>query len=302
MGLRQSWRRLALAAAVTLPAAAVALASAQPGSSADAAQASKAAKKGKGYSFTSKSFQISSPNDGQRLTVLCPGKSEPLGGSMTTDPPDADGEAIYPHSYERLGRQSGYHITVILYDPSPAQTRTRTVRLQVLCGPKYGKVSPPHLTLDMEASEKSVAVAKCPGKRFLIGGGYQRTNFTPQGGILATESRAVSGKAWQVSGLGLGRFGGQMTSIGYCVRARKPPLTEVSATAPVPPLSFASATTPSCPKGKRVAFGGFSSSASGIVLPDGGSFDGARRWRAGGYNTSRNETGSITAYGYCLKL
>ncbi len=219
---------------------------------------------------------------------------------MTTELPDADGEAIYPHSYERLGRQSGYHITVILYDPSPDQTRTRTVRLQVLCGPKYGKVSPPHLTLDMEASEKNVAVAKCPGKRLLIGGGYQRTNFTNTGGILATESRAISSKAWQVSGLGLGRFGGQMTSVGYCVRAKKPPLTAVSATAPVPPLSFASATTPSCPKGKRVAFGGFSSSATGIVLPDGGSFNGARRWRAGGYNTSRNETGSITAYGYCL--
>jgi hypothetical protein len=221
---------------------------------------------------------------------------------MITDAPDADGEGVYPHSFERLGRQSGYHITVILYDPSPGNAKTRSVTLQVLCGPKFGKVTPPHRTLNLGETGKSQAVAKCPGRRFLIGGGYQRTNFTNQGGILATESRATSGKAWRVSGLGLGKFGGQMTSIGYCVRAKKPFLKEVSQTTPVAPKSFATATTPRCPKGRRVAFGGFSSPDTGIVLPTGGSFAGPKAWTVGGYNTSPNEPGHITAFGYCLNI
>jgi hypothetical protein len=275
----------------------------QHGENAGAASAVKAAKKkGKGYSFTSKTFTMSGPNAGQRFTVTCPGKSEPLGGGMTTDPPDADGEAIYPHSYERLGRQSGYHITAILYDPSPGQTTSRQIKLTVLCGPKYAKVSPPHDVLNLDASEKATATATCPGKRFLIGGGYQRTNFTHQGGVLATSNYMTSPKTWTVDGLSLGRFGGEMVSIGYCVRAKKSPLTTVSATTAVPPRSFASVTTPRCPRGKRVAFGGYKASESGVVLPDGGNFNGAKQWQGGGYNTSSNETGSLTVYGYCLKL
>ena len=109
---------------------------------AGAAPTAKAAKKGKGYSFTSKTFTMSQPNNGQRFTVSCPGKTEPLGGGMTTDAPDADGEAIYPHSYERLGRQSGYHISTILYDPSPGNTQPRRVKLTVLCGPCLLYTSP----------------------------------------------------------------------------------------------------------------------------------------------------------------
>ena len=292
-------RRIAFAAAM-LFALAAAFALIQAGGSADASKAKAAAKKG--YSFTSKTFTISQPNDGTRFTVSCPGKSEPLGGGMTTGAPDTDGEAIYPHSYERLGRQSGFHISPILYDPSPGNTQARQVKLTVLCGPKYAKVTPPHTTLDMGEDEKRPAVVRCPGKRVLIGGGYQRTNFTNQGGILATSNHMTNSKTWTVDGLGLGKFGGQMTAIGYCVRSKKPLLSTVQATTPVPPRSFASVTTPSCPKGRRVAFGGFKASDNGTVLPDGGNFSGAKRWKAGGYNTSPNETGEITAYGYCLKL
>ncbi|HEX2360367.1 MAG TPA: hypothetical protein VHH72_11190 [Solirubrobacterales bacterium] len=290
-------------AAIALLAALAAVLAAQllPDGRADAAPVAEAAKKKKNYSVTSKSFRISRPNDGQRLTVLCPGKAEPLGGGMTTDPPDADGEGIYPHSYERLGRQSGYHISVILYDPSPAQTKTRTVTLQVQCGPKYGKVSPPHDILDLGPTDRKVAVAKCPGRRFLIGGGYQRTNFTNQGGILATESRAISAKSWQVSSVGLGKFGGQSVAIGYCVRTKKPPLQTVTETVPVPPRGFAVATTPPCPKKRELAFGGFSTPADGAVLSTGGSFKSNGSWTVGGYNTSGTDA-SVTAYGYCLRV
>jgi hypothetical protein len=281
-----------------LALAAILIAQLLGGGRADAAKSGKGKGKGK-YSITTKTFQISQPNDGQRLLVLCPGKSEPLGGGMITDPPAADGEGIYPHSYERLGQQSGYHITVILFDPSPAQTQARSVTLQVVCGPKYGKVQDPHTTLDLGPNDTKQAIAKCAGKRVLIGGGYQRTNFTHQGGIIATESHAISKKAWLVTAHGLGRFGGQATSIGYCVRSKKPLLKEVTATIPVLPGQSATATTVPCPGKRLLAFGGFSTPADGTVLSTGGSFQNGA-WSVSGYNTSLLP-GTLTAYGYCLK-
>ncbi|HET8975645.1 MAG TPA: hypothetical protein VFN15_03360 [Solirubrobacterales bacterium] len=297
-------RRSALAAAAIALALAGILALQQLGdaSRAGAAPSAEAAKKGKSrYFIVGRKFRVSRANDGQRLTVLCPGRSEPLGGGMVTDPPAADGEGVYPHSFERLGLQSGYHISVVLYDPSPGSTQARTVRLQVLCGPKYGKVTPPHTTLNMGANEKNVAVARCPGRRFLIGGGYQRTNFTNTGGILATESRAISPKAWRVTGLGLGKWGGQMTSIGYCVRAKKPLLRTVSASVIVPPRGFAEAVTGKCPKGRRVVFGGFETPDTGALLPSGGYFKTPRSWSVSAYNASKAPA-TVTAFGHCAKL
>jgi hypothetical protein len=292
---RDHWQ--AVAGAGLLLAVAAALLIALLGSGhADAAKPSTS--KGK-YSITTKTFTISQPNDGQRLVVLCPGKREPLGGGMITSPPAADGEGIYPHSYERLGQQSGYHITVILYDPSPGQTQARSVTLQVVCGPKYGKVQDPHTTLDLGPNDTKQAIAKCSGKRVLIGGGYQRTNFTHQGGIIATESHAISKKAWLVSADGLGRFGGQATAIGYCVRSKKPLLQEVTATTQIAGGAFGTATTPPC-RGKRLlAFGGYATPGDGSILSTGGSFQNGA-WSVSGYNTS-GAPGTLTAHGYCLR-
>jgi hypothetical protein len=287
-----------VAAGLLLAFAALLLTQQLGGGKADAA---KGGKPGKGrYSITTQSFSISQPNDGQRLTVLCPGKSEPLGGGMITDPLAADGEGIYPHSFERLGQQSGYHISVILFDPSPGQTQNRTVTLQVVCGPKFGKVSDPHTTLDLGANDTKQAIAKCPKGKRLIGGGYQRTNFTNTGGVLGTESHAISSKAWVVTAHGLGRFGGQATTIGYCVKSKKPLLQEVTATTQIPPGQPGTATTPACPGKRLLAFGGFSTPASGAVLSTGGSFQ-SGAWSVTGFNTSGSPA-ALTAYGYCLKV
>ena len=54
---------------------------------------------------------------------------------MSTSPPtSSDGEGIYPHSYERLGAQRGWHISVVFLDPSPGSTTPRNVTVQALCG------------------------------------------------------------------------------------------------------------------------------------------------------------------------
>ena len=214
--------------------------------------------------------------------------------------PDSDGEGIYPHSYERLGVQHGYHSTVVLFDPSPESTTTRTVTLQVACARKQKHVTPPHTTVYVNPGQTKTAVATCPGNRRLFGGGFQRTDFIARGGDYITESRAISDKSWSVTGRAFGGFGGELTAIAYCWHSKKPLLTEVSASAAVGSGQFATATTPSCPRG-HIVFGGFSTSPAGSALFTNGFFTGAGGWSASAMNHF-GPTATVTAYGYCLKL
>jgi hypothetical protein len=255
----------------------------------------------KAVTYKHKSFKIGGPNQKRRLTAHCPGQLVPLGGGMTSSPaPDAGGEGVYPHSYERLGVQHGYHSTVVLFDPSPASTTPRQVTLQVACARKQKHVTPPHTTTFVDPGETKTVVATCPGQRRLFGGGFQRTDFTARGGDYVTESRAISDKSWSVTGRAFGGFGGELTAIAYCWHSKKPLLTEVSASAPVPTGQLATVTTPSCPVG-HVVFGGFSTTPAGSVLFASGTFTGNGGWTGSAMNQF-GPAASFTAYGYCLKL
>ena len=255
----------------------------------------------KSVAYKQKTFTLAGANAKRRLTVRCPGRLVPLGGGMTSSPlPAADGEGIYPHSYERLGVQHGYHSTVVLFDPSPNSTEARSVTLQVACARKQRHVTPPHKTVYVNPGETKTAVATCPGRRHLFGGGFQRTDFTARGGDYITDSHAISDKSWSVTGRAFGQFGGELTAIAYCWRSKKPLLTEVSASADVGIGRFATATTPPCPAGHLV-FGGFSSSPAGSVLMTNGVINGDGSWSASAMNHF-GPSASITAYGYCLKL
>src|SRR5262249_57474343 len=111
----------------------------------------------------------------------------------------------------------------------------------------------------------------------LVSGGFQRTDFRSDGGDYVTQSRAVGTKAWTVSGRAYGTGWGGLTAIAYCARMRRPVITEVaSSPAPVAAGSSATTTTPSCPSGKRLVTGGFSSNGStnslfsqGTINPNG---------------------------------
>lgn len=255
----------------------------------------------KSVTYSQKTFELDGANTKRRLTVSCPGRLVPLGGGMTSSPvPGPDGEGIYPHSYERLGVQHGYHSTVVLFDPSPGSTQSRSVTLQVACARKQKHVTPPHRTVFVSPGQTKTAVATCPGRRHLFGGGFQRTDFTARGGDYITDSHAISSKSWSVTGHAFGGFGGELTAIAYCWHSRKPLLTEVSASASVDTGSFATATTPPCPVGHLV-FGGFSSTPAGSILLTNGMINPDGSWSASGRNHF-GPSGSITAYGYCLKL
>jgi hypothetical protein len=286
-----TWKGQKLACALALPLACAALLGLIDAGGARA----------KSVSYTHKTYKIDGANAKRRLTVSCPGHLVPLGGGMTSTPgPDADGEGVYPHSYERLGVQHGYHSTVVLFDPSPGSTTQRTVTLQAACAHKQKHVTPPHTTVYVSPGQTKTAVATCPGNRRLFGGGFQRTDFTARGGDYITESRAISDKSWSVTGHAFGGFGGELTAIAYCWHSRKPLLREVSAAASAPTGRLATATTPSCPAG-HVVFGGFSSSPSGSILLASGAFTGSGGWTASAMNQF-GPAASFTAYGYCLKL
>ncbi len=111
--------------------------------------------------------------------------------------------------------------------------------LQVACARKQKHVTPPHRTVFVSPGQTKTAVATCPGRRHLFGGGFQRTDFTARGGDYVTESRAISAKSWSVTGRAFGGFGGELTAIAYCWRSKKPLLTEVSGSTSVGTGHFA---------------------------------------------------------------
>jgi hypothetical protein len=260
-----------------------------------ATQASSA----RALSLESQTYQMSGADSKQRLTVRCPGKSLPYSGGMLTDPLGPDGEGVYPHSYERLGVQRGWHVTPVLYAPTVYRSTSRSVTLQVVCGPRLGPVSSPHATVFVGPGESRTATATCPRGNRLLAGGFQRTNFVTRGGNYVTESRAVSDRAWQVSGSAFGNFGGELTAIAYCLRSRGSLVNEVSAQTPLPLSTSATATTPTCPSGSTLVAGGFATSPSGPALVSSAQFNQDGSWSATAFNRFGPDA-TISAHGYCM--
>ncbi len=246
-----------------------------------------------------KTFTLNRPDQKQRLTVGCPGKQRPLGGGMSSSPPPtAGGEGVYPHSYERLGVQRGWHVTAVLYDPDHRSTQPRSVTLQVACGPRLGHVTPPHRTKYVKPGQTKTVVATCPGRRHLFSGGFQRTDFTSRGGNYVIESRAISDKSWRVVGHAFGGFGGELTAIAYCTRSKRPMISEVSQSTSLG-AGYGTVTTPGCPPGTRMTAGGFSGNGSTTTFLTNGMINADGTWSAAGYNWGSGAT--LTAYGYCLR-
>ena len=261
----------------------------------------------KGVRILSRTFKMSAPDQLTRHEVLCPGKTYPIGGGMFVNlPPGPDGEGIYPHSYERLGAQRGFHVSAVLYDLSRGSTMPRNLTIQAVCARGLIPQNPtPHKTVFIKPGETKSATARCPKGQQLITGGFQRTNFASDGGNYVTESRAVGSNAWRVSGSAFTGTdftgGGELTAIAYCVKHRGPILTEVVSTPlPVPAGTNASATTPTCPEDLRLTTAGFSLGGSRNAFYAGSSLndDGTTTANAFGYF---GEVPALTAYGYCLR-
>jgi hypothetical protein len=276
------------------------------------------------------SLTMSNANESPRAVVICPGNLEPYGGGQSASPSPlpGEGEGVYPHSYERLGAQSGFHSTPVLYDPFTAgqrkqvgmdlfgapifangSTRSYTVLLQVLCAPKFGKVSDPHdIALNVPAGTMLTLNASCEGKTVLIGGGFQRMAFEGAGGVYPQESHAISKGEWQATGTAFGTIKNDAVSIAYCMGSpgRKPLLRETSATVAVPPGQIQFVTTPPCTGGRKLISNGFDLNpktggpAETAMLFADGIINGDQSFTASAYNGTQG-MGTLTAYGYCIK-
>jgi hypothetical protein len=258
--------------------------------------------------LVSKVFRLKGPNETQRTEVNCPGRTGPLGGGMIVSPPvSSDGEGIYPHSYERLGVQRGWHISATLIDPSPSSTTPRQLTIQAICANGITAATPaPHRTVFLRPGQSKTVTASCPKGQVLFSGGFQRTDFRnfglpDGGGDWITESRAIGPRTWRVSGSAFGEFGGELTAVAHCVGHKRPLLKEISGSTPMPAGQSATATTPTCPKGRRLTSGGFSFNGSQQPFFAGGSFGNNGTWSVRGYGYF-GPAPSLTAYGYCLRV
>jgi hypothetical protein len=251
--------------------------------------------------LATKNFHITTPDTAPRLDTICPGGRYPVGGGMIQSPAvGPDGEGIYPHSYERLGAQKGYHVSVVFLDPSRETTTPRDVTLQALCGFGVIPANPtPHKTVYLRPGQTKTVTARCPKGQFLVSGGFQRTDFRSDGGDYVTESRAIGTKSWTVSGHAYGIGSGELTAIAYCARMKKPILTEVaSSPMPVGASQSATATTPSCPAGRRLVSTGFSTGGSINALFAEATLNPNNTATARTYGFFGPAPG-LTAYGYC---
>jgi hypothetical protein len=247
-------------------------------------------------------YTLDKVDDRTRMTVSCPGGKEPYGGGFLTSPDPSGGQGVYPNSYERLGQQSGYHITANLINLFKTQVEPRNVTLQVRCGKKIGPVSSPHSFQDLAPGDgPKTVIAKCPKKSTLIGGGYQQTNGVTDGGVIATESHQTSPRTWQVLAYDPAGFPGTAVSIGYCVKSKKSLITELSGSASIGPRETATATTPPCTGGRQLVFSGFSAPPDGSIRFLGEGFNPNGSTSATGVNTG-GATATFTAYSYCLRV
>lgn len=298
VGTLLSRRGLIAAALLTLALVVALVASGDPAGAAPTASVAKK-KGGVGLNVVSKTFSLSQADNAVRYETLCPKGKYPYGGGIKSTPDPANGEGVYPNSFERLGVQHGYHINGTLVKATGGDPAARNVTIQAVCGSKPGNISPPHRTTFVSPGETKTLTMSCNGKRVLMGGGYQRTTGRSNAGNVITESHAVDDKTWKVTSHGLAQFGGELTGIAYCIKSKQPILKQVSATVPLATDATATATTAGCGGGRKPAFGGFETASTGDVMYFGGYFTTSGTWAATAYN--EGPPTSLTAHLYCIR-
>jgi hypothetical protein len=162
-------------------------------------------------------------------------------------------------------------------------------------------------TVKVPPKAKRAATATCPKGKSVAMGGFRNeiaTDDSPE--VQPIGLTRPSKRTWKDSATNVFAPAGDATSIAYCGRSRK--LTERTRTTVVPaakPSTQPKSVTAKCPRGTRVAFGGFKADFDPNFGPNTGAIwisalrrGSNRTWRASGLNLG-NDAGKLTAVAYC---
>ena len=142
---------------------------------------------------------------------------------------------------------------------------------------------------------------ECPrGKRAVLGG--MTADFGDSDYLYLESIYRPSKRVLRVRGYFPGSQPATLTGIATC--KRKPKSREVSKTITVA-ADTQDSVTAKCPKGRRIAFGGFSGDLNptgAYVSPLAAFAESQRRWTVVGTNESSTTPGELSAYAYCGKV
>ena len=163
-------------------------------------------------------------------------------------------------------------------------------------------------TVTIPPKAKGAATATCPkGKSVVMGGFRNEIGAGDSPEVQPIGLTRPSKRAWKDSATDVFAPAGDATSIAYCGRA--PRLTErtksISLPAAKPSSNQPAGVTAKCPRGTRVAFGGFKADFDPKFGPHTGAIwisslrrGSNRTWTASGINLG-NGAGKLTSVAYC---
>lgn len=244
------------------------------------------------------------PFDSGTATSTCPKKKQKLAfGGYSADADLGPGAGIVPFSLQRTSERD--------WAAGGGNSNEGAGNLTSIgyCG-KVKKLTEIRGTANLGPLGQGTATATCPKKTSVRLGGFEG-QFDPADldpAVVTTSMVRSSKRTLQVAGANAAEDSrGTLDAIAYC--GKGPKLKQVASTVAVPPVGDLAATA-TCPKSKRLAFGGFEGE---VDLTD---FDpvvfvhtirraSKRGWSAAGLNFAgldrAGSPGNVTAYAYCGK-
>ena len=234
-------------------------------------------------------------------TAMCPkGKSVVMGG-FRNEIGAGDSPEVEPIGLTRPSKRAWKDSATDVFAPAGDATSI------AYCG-RAPRLTERKKTIAIPAAKPSSnqpasVTAKCPRGTRVAFGGF-KADFDPHfgphtGAIWISSLRRGSNRTWTASGINLGNGVGNLTSVAYCGHVAK--TTQHSASAVVPGQKRRSATA-TCPKGQKLAFGGFVAPLSfdEFVQIDRALRTSRRAWTARAINTSTSlTTGTLRSLAYC---
>jgi hypothetical protein len=242
------------------------------------------------------------PKAKRAATAMCPkGKSVVMGG-FRNEIGAGTGPEVQPIGLTRPSKRAWKDSATDVFAPAGDATSI------AYCG-RAPRLTERTKTISLPAAKPSSnqpasVTAKCARGTRVAFGGF-KADFDPHfgahtGAIWVSSLRRGSNRTWTASGINLGNGAGKLTSVAYCGHVAK--TRQHSASVVVPGQKRRSATA-TCPKGQKLAFGGFIAPLSfhgEFVQIDRALRASGRAWTARALNTSTSSTtGTLRSLAYC---